>query len=418
MYGHVYTFHIWHDSNNVILYMQILSSDLEWKECADLPSRISFAQATVIDDQVFVGGCDADGVDIKALSTVYCYNLRSDEWSTLGYLQATAGSFQHMLSVSSSGDDSICHEASNGDAQLEPIVHFGLGKYPFVSEGAVKIRLVAVGGFQGGTAINDVHVYAGDGRFKKWEPYPSMKYCRCKCSVISHVERSTLIVAGGNSLADQTGQLSSVELFQSGIWYQCMKLCFPCERFSSVLIDDKCYLLGGYKDWDGLIRAAMCTSIEEMMIAHESVDGDSSDEENGVFNDAECDRESSKISNIRSCVARSSSIPSPWQKLGMETPNYASSSAYLLKSIVAVGGKSKDGEAKSAVHFFSPAINQWVQIATLPFPLISPTIAMLSATEFLAIGGGGNGVDAKQGTKKVFKATLKFYAPQQKHLTL
>ena len=182
-----------------------LQASITWKQCADLPMRISFMKTTVINGKVYCGGgvTIASG-DIEYI--IYCYDPSQDKWTTLPPL---------------------------------PVKWFGLGQ--------INGKLVAVGGEKknGENKINDVYTY--DERYQMWkQTIPPMPTARGSPGVLSF--QSALIVASGNSLSHSSyWYVSAVEIFKpdTSQWYRTDPLPEVCCDISLVAIGNTCYALGG-----------------------------------------------------------------------------------------------------------------------------------------------------------------------------
>jgi N-acetylneuraminic acid mutarotase len=76
----------------------------------------------------------------------------------------------------------------------------------------------------------------------------------------------------------------------------------------------------------------------------------------------------------------------------------------LAGNLLAIGGfeTSKGGAAKKEVYVYSPSTNSWIYISDLSAPRSNTAVAGLSSTEFLVIGGWGDGSIVNT----VYKGTL------------
>ena len=98
----------------------------------------------------------------------------------------------------------------------------------------------------------------------------------------------------------------------------------------------------------------------------------------------------------------SSDTQSAWKTLP-NTLTYRPAAAVLAGNLLAVGGEeiSKGGDDMKEVYMYSPSTNSWIYISDLPAPRSDTTVAVLSSTEVLVIGGwDGCAVDT------VYKGTL------------
>ena len=179
---------------------------------------MSNAQTVVIRDRVYCGGGFDDNDYL-----VFCYNRSQDAWNTLP----------------------AC-----------VVRYFGLGQ--------VRGKLVTVGGVK--KSDNKVkksdnkitnEVFEFDEVTQSWkQSIPHMPTARHLPAVLSH--RSTLTVAGGVGRRNYT---SVVEGFREETckWYPTEELPFPWARPSSLLINNRWYLLGGAATGEDISN--LCTLI-------------------------------------------------------------------------------------------------------------------------------------------------------------
>ena len=76
----------------------------------------------------------------------------------------------------------------------------------------------------------------------------------------------------------------------------------------------------------------------------------------------------------------------------------------IAGNLLAIGGKetSKGGADKKEVYTYSPSTNSWIYISDLPTLRANTTVAVLSSTEILVIGGWADGGRVST----VYKGTL------------
>ena len=231
-----------------------------------------------------------------------------------------------------------------------PVQWFGLGQ--------VNGKLVAVGGVRSDfRTTNEVYTY--DERSRKWkQTIPPMPTARYFAGILSL--QSTLVVAGGcNSVGEYT---DAVEIFKAdkSQWYRTDRLPTACQDISLVVISNTCYALGGYNGHR--LNQALYASIDDLLCnavpAHQTTHSGSSD------------------------------TLSAWKALA-NTPTDAPVAAVLAGNLLAIGGKetSEGGADKKEVYMFSPSTNSWIYISDLPEPRSFTTVAVLSSTEILVIGG-------------------------------
>ena len=279
------------------------------------------AQTVVIRDRVYCGGGGATDDDDQY--RVFCYSPSEDTWNALP---------DHYVRW------------------------FGLGQ--------VRGKLVTVGGIKRSDGEVTNEVYEFDEVTQSWkQSIPPMPTARWSPAVLSH--HSTLTVAGGNTELTRT---SVVEVFREDTsqWYTIDPLPFCWYAPSSVLINNRWYLLGGTTEGERYSNRAVCAHVDLLL-------------QNALPRDqASSDRDS--INN------------SAWEVLP-NTPHYGPAAATFGTSLLAVGGITTNKippNPQAAVHVYSPCTNAWIHISDLPASLMWTATAMLSPTELLVIGGWYN----------------------------
>ena len=290
---------------------------ITWEPCSDLPVGMYRAQTVVIRDKVYYGGGLAGDDDNYR---VFCYSPSEDTWTTLP----------------------PC-----------PVRWFGLGQ--------VRGKLVTVGGRKKSDRKITNEVYEFDEVAQTWKPsIPPMPTARHSLAVLSH--HSALIVAGG-----LTGHTSTtaVEVFreETSQWHTTEPLPFRWQDASSLLINNRWYLLGGAAEGEGYSNRALCAHVD--LLLQRALDG------NRAFTD---------------------SNGTVWEVLP-NTPLYAPAAATFGTSLLAVGGTttSRYFNPQVTVDVYFPCTNTWIHISDLPAPLGWAATAMLSPTELLVIGGWNKG---------------------------
>ena len=288
---------------------------ITWKPCSDLPVKLHGAQTVVIGDRVYCGGGDSDDYQV-----VFCYCPSEDTWNGL-----TACDMQY----------------------------FGLSQ--------VRGKLVTVGGKKKSNDKVTNEVCEFDEVTHNWkQSIPPMPTARHSPAVLSH--HSILTVAGGNTESTRT---SVVELFreETSQWHTTEPLPFCWCAPSSLLIDNRWYLLGGRTEGQNYSNRAVCAHVDLLLQKVLPRDEASADSTNN----------------------------SAWEVL-TNTPFYGPAAATFGASLLAVGGIATYNwplnlqQRTAAVQVYSPCSNAWIHISDLPAPLMKGGTAMLSPTELLVIG--------------------------------
>ena len=86
----------------------------------------------------------------------------------------------------------------------------------------------------------------------------------------------------------------------------------------------------------------------------------------------------------------SSDTQSAWNALP-NTPTFGPAAAVLVGNLFAIGGNEIStggpGTTKKEVYMYSSSTNSWIYTSDLPAPRVDATIAELSSSEFMVIGG-------------------------------
>ena len=277
-------------------------------------------RSVVIRDRVYCGGGYTDDDDDDDYR-VFCYSPSEDTWNTLP----------------------ACD-----------VRWFGLSQ--------VRGKLVTVGGRKKSDGKVTNEVYEFDEVAHSWkQSIPPMPTARWFPAVLSY--HYTLTVAGGYTGYTRT---AVVEVFreETSQWHMTEPLPFRWLSPSSLLINNRWYLLGGAAEGEDYSNRAVCTHVD--LLLQEALPRDQ----------APTDRDSTNTS--------------AWEVLP-NTPHYVPAAATFGASLLAVGGATTNEYPSSAVHVYSPCSNAWIHISDLPAPRVWTTTAMLSPTELLVIGGWNNG---------------------------
>ena len=248
-----------------------------------------------------------------------------------------------------------------------PVQYFGLGQ--------VNGKLVAVGGRKKEKhPSNEIYTY--NEKSQKWKqkipPMPTERYFTGVLSL-----QSVLVVAGGYTASSYT---AAVEIFKPNTsqWYRTDPLPTTCCNISLVAIDNICCALGGFR-FPSNFSQALYASVDDLL--------------------------GNAVPANRTTHSGSSNTQSAW-KILPNTPTYRPAAALLAGSLLAIGGKetSEGGADKKEVYMYSPAINSWIFMSDLPAPRSNTTIAVLSSSQVMVIGGQGE--DTRVSTVYVGTLTL------------
>ena len=224
---------------------------------------------------------------------------------------------------------------------------------------AINNQLVLVGGFEHyGDRSKVVGVW--DAENKQWtHPYPQMHTVRSKCSAVVHNE--WLVVAGGWPASG--AMLSSVEVMNTNSkqWYAGPPTPIPWSSVKTATVGDECYFMGGSNaTWSPT---------------------------NTVY--------SVSLSALTTGLNSSTRKGQIWKEIS-ELQTVHSTPLSISGSLLAVGGKDKDGKAVTAIHLYQPDTGEWVKVGDLPTPRSDCTCAMITNREMVVAGGMSGGYRQKR----------------------
>ena len=234
---------------------------------------------------------------------------------------------------------------------------FGLGQ--------VRGKPVTVGGIKKSDRKVTNEVYEFDEVAHSWkQSIPPIPTARHSPAALSH--HSTLTVAGGNT---GHGFTAVVEVFseETSQWHTTEPLPFRWWNPSSLLINNRWYLLGGAAEREHFSNRAVCAHIDLLL--------------------------QKALPRDQASTDRDSTNNSAWEVLP-NTPHYRPAAATFGAALLAVGGTTSNKwppNPQTAVHVYSPCTNAWIRISDLQAPRVWTATAMLSPTELLLIGGWNNG---------------------------
>ena len=218
-------------------------------------------------------------------------------------------------------------------------------------------RLTAIGGRRkGNLECRENEVYSFDESSQRWEKvFPPMPTAKSTMPAVSLPSAAIAIIGGGT----KSGDTNTVEIFRPDTlqWYKTGCIQKACCAISAVSIGNTCYALGGYNDPQRL-NQAFCASVDDLL-----------------SNAVPVDMPATTTNDI-------------WKNLP-NTPTYQPVAAVLNNNLYTIGGLDRvDGHvAQKAIYMYNVASNQWIYADELPNPLVGTSVAMLSTTEILVIGG-------------------------------
>lgn len=313
-------------------------SSITWKPCTDLPIdiHVNSGSATIVNRKIYYGGGFAKiSKDGCPDNRVYCYNPVKDCWTLLPSLpvkQFSLGRVDNEL-VATGGVQKVNEQPTTGDVQNRP----------------------KIGQLQ-------KTVYTFDKRGPKWrEELRPMLTARCLHCTLSL--ESSLVVAGGQVFPDRYTNEVEIYKVDANEWYRAKPLPVPFFNFSMALLDDKCYVVGGYNGQ------------ELQQVYHANVEA--------LLGSASHHDQAHQTSNPQDAV---------WKTLPTNTPNSQSAAVAVAGNLLAIAGgqpgeKIEAGEPQSGVYAYSSSSGAWVHVGDLPSPRKICAAIEISPLEVLVIGG-------------------------------
>ena len=300
---------------------------INWKQGADLPTESTGGQIVTLGLGIIAYGGGTS-------EYIYCYDDQDKKWEALPPL---------------------------------PVKWFGLGLFGDPN------ALVAVGGKMkdSNSATNAMYIPGANDEESEsdlqWskEVIPPMPTARYSSSIVN--TKSGLVVIGG--CIDDQSETNAVEIFivETMQWHTTDSLPIACHSTSVAYseLQDKCYVVGGYKESSAL-NQAFCASVSDLLT---NADPPLEIDDDGFS------------------PSRDTQLQSAWQVLP-NTPTYNPTTCILADSLVIIGESDKSPN-KHALLAFSQFTNSWVYVTNLPADVQQPTIANVatSNTELFMISG-------------------------------
>ena len=218
--------------------------------------------------------------------------------------------------------------------------------------GQLSGKLVTVGGSDRAAFVADVYTYEEE--TQQWEksipPMPTPR--RWFCVVTYH---SSIAVCGGKT---PSGETNVIEVFKSETsqWYTAAPLPVACHDMQSTIINDTCYLVGGYHR-----RSIMCASLPSLF-------------------------QSATPHNQPSPDAQQQSV---WTMLP-DMPHRCSALTNINiggGTLLALGGCDDEGSPNHDIHAYNPSTKSWMIVGSLPQTCYGATAELLPSGQVILIGG-------------------------------
>ena len=235
----------------------------------------------------------------------------------------------------------------------------------FFAMTATSTQLVLVGG-EGEHGASKVLGVWGPDRNEWSHPYPEMPTGRSSCSAV--VSNEWLVVAGG-SLGGNKSSCVEVLNTDSKQWYTGPPTPVAWSHMKTAVVGGMGYFMGGEQTRPAAKKVyRLCF---QTLASH--------------------------ITSQASSVANREI----WKEIsGLQLSKSAPLS--ISGSLLAVGGRNKDGRAVTAIHLYQPDSGEWVKVGDLPSPRATCTCAMITDREVLVTGGD----DGHQTLKRVDLALI------------
>ncbi len=222
----------------------------------------------------------------------------------------------------------------------------------FFAMAVVNHQLVVVGGCRRNNQFEfQSTVLVWDSPSQSWTtPYPNMPTARVSVAAVTY--QQFLVVAGGYDHSSMN--LNIVEILNSSTkqWVTATPLPTAHYGFSSALVGDTLYLLGGYSNNGPSIKQMFSTSISAL-ISH---------------------------------ATSSSRAPPPnWDVT--DTKLTHSTAVSLNNSLLAVGGRGDRNKLSSAIYHYNPQSKRWTKVGDVPSALSECSCTTLPSGELMVMGG-------------------------------
>ena len=239
----------------------------------------------------------------------------------------------------------MTYDISTG--KWDTLPHYRACKFAMTT---INNQLVLVGGSEYYHCNKSKMVGVWDADYKQWtHPYPEMHTARSKCSAVVHNE--WLVVAGGWTGSGEHERLSSVEVMNTNSkkWYAGPPTPIPWHSMKTATVGDECYFMGCYNSTESPTDTVYCVS----------------------------------LSALTTGLNSSTSKGQIWKEIQTSKTTPLSISGSLL----AVGGRDKEGVVMTTIHLYQPDTGEWVKVGVLPTPRYNCTCAMITDREMLVAGG-------------------------------
>jgi len=163
-------------------------------------------------------------------------------------------------------------------------------------------------------------------------------------------------------------------------WYEAEPLPLACSGMTCAIIQESCYLLGGFTDTDFDHPTVMLfsTSLPQL------------------YEDA--------VTKRRGLLNGNHDGTSIWHS-SPNAPRYATTAANMGGCLLALGGSDEKLEHKSgALHVFSPLTDSWIRIEDIPVECFACAAARLPRGELIIIGGMGH--NEEEALKTVYRGRI------------
>ena len=297
--------------------------NINWKRCADSPVSNSIPPVVKIGDDVYVGS----GLRLREEGfAILKYSIINDSWSSLPDSQT----YHHGLTV--------------WDGEL-------------VVVGGVKLS-------SGGIASNVLYTFRDNVLKEILPPMPTPRY---SISSLSYKDM-LILAAGGQTSRSSKGEVSVTDIVEiykrdSNCWCSTLRLPFPLIQFSTHLVGDTLYTLGGTSGNYSDVCTTLYTSVSSLLESAVPADGKHATPQ----------------------------IQTTWKKLRGVHPLTFCAPVELNERLVAMGG-SVDQDNRQGSKFISTydfATDTWMECSDneLPLSLYRPGLVSLGNNKFMLIGG-------------------------------
>ena len=234
-----------------------------------------------------------------------------------------------------------------------------LPPYPckWFSMAVVNNQLVLIGGqdTRTGERTNELGIWKEES--KRWTHFLPPMIIACNSPSVATYKNRWLVVMGGYDGKNHLSRVEILETTEPGQWYCSASLPQPCSHVAPAIIDNMCYLLGGYTNQGvAASRRVFCVCLNDL-ISQQTTENDPA-------------------------------IPSPWQSLP-DIPLVRSTALAFNGALLAVGGCRESTLSNcKVIYYYQPSSRNWIKAGEMPTGRSHCSCTVLPSGDLYVAGGG------------------------------